>query len=116
MIVTAAETYQIILGNNWLKKVKAIINMDSETMTFTSRGRKFRVPINTTKGVLPDVIDEETEQPPRRDEVEDDEPYLNLDKIFHTENVDKEMAEDVNEQDDTACKASSDAFWGSQEE
>src|SRR5277367_3752919 len=116
MIVTAAETYQIILGNNWLKKVKAIINMDSETMMFTSRGRKFRVPINTTKGVLPDVVDEKTEQPPRRDEIEDEEPYLNLDEIFHTENVDEEMVENINEGDDMASEASSDVFWGSQEE
>ena len=72
--------------------------------------------INTTKGVLPDVVDEETEQPPRRDEVEDEEPYLNLDEIFHTENVDEEMAENINEKDDTASEASSDTFWGSQEE
>ena len=38
MIVTASETYQIILGNNWLKKAKANINLEAETMTFTSRG------------------------------------------------------------------------------
>ena len=39
MIVTASETYQIILGNNWLKKAKANINQEAETMTFTSRGQ-----------------------------------------------------------------------------
>ena len=116
MIVTAAETYQIILGNNWLKKVKAIINMDSETMTFTSRGRKFRVPINTTKGVLPDVVDEETEPQPRRDEVDDEEPYLNLDEIFHTENVDEGLPDTGNEVEDTVSEVSSDAFWGDQED
>ena len=116
MIVTAAETYQIILGNNWLKKVKAIINMGSKTMTFTSRGRKFCVPINTTKGVLPDVVDEETEPQPRRDEVDDEEPYLNLDEIFHTENVDEGLPDTGNEVEDTVSEVSSDAFWGDQED
>ena len=41
MIITASETYQIILGNNWLKKAKTNINLEAETMTFTSRGRRF---------------------------------------------------------------------------
>ena len=39
MIVTASETYQIILRNNWLKKAKANINLEAEMMTFTSRGQ-----------------------------------------------------------------------------
>ena len=38
MIITVLETYQIILGNNWLKKAKANINLEAETMTFISRG------------------------------------------------------------------------------
>src|SRR5665213_2115831 len=55
MIVTASETYQIILENNWLKKAKANINLETETITFTSRGRRFQVPVNTMKRVHPDI-------------------------------------------------------------
>ena len=102
MIVTVSETYQIILGNNWLMKAKANINLEAETMTFTSRGRRFRVPVNTTKGVCPDIVDQETEWESRRNEIEDEEPYLNIGEIFQsnkpqqeTENYYTETVEDT---------------------
>ncbi len=85
MIVTASETYQIILGNNWLVKAKANIDLQRECMTFLSRGRKFRVPVSTTKGVRPDIVDQETHWQLRRNEVEDEEPYLNIDEIFQAQ-------------------------------
>jgi len=38
MNVSNAETYDIILGNDWLKKAQAKINVTTEKMTITARG------------------------------------------------------------------------------
>ena len=110
MIVTASETYQIILGNNWLFKAKANIDLQRECMTFLSRGRKFRVPVSTTKGVRPDIVDEETDWQPRRNEVEDEEPYLNIDEIFQAEESVQQ------EQEETPSETTEDTEWSNEEE
>ena len=47
--------------------------------------------MNTTKGVHPDIVDPETEWEPRRNEVEDEEPYLNIGEIFQSNEPQQEM-------------------------
>src|ERR1700748_399352 len=53
MIVTNAQTYHTVLGNNWLKKARAGINFETQRMTFWNHGRKFSIPLDIRRGVTP---------------------------------------------------------------
>ena len=53
MIVVQTTTYEVILGNDWTKKAKVVIDIDAEKMKITRRGRSSIVPISIDKGVRP---------------------------------------------------------------
>ena len=55
MIVSNAEMYGIILEMNWLTKAKAKIDAEAQRMIFVSHGRKFSVPLDIRRGVLPRI-------------------------------------------------------------
>jgi hypothetical protein len=79
MIVTDARSYNAVLGNSWLKKAKARIDLDAQRLIFTNHGRKFCVPLDIQKGVVPKLTqrpeDEESEE---EDEMTPGEAHLNV--------------------------------------
>ena len=60
-VVVQTTTYEIILGNDWLKKAKASIDYNSEKMKITWKGRSWLIPFNVDKGVRPEYQEEEEE-------------------------------------------------------
>ena len=64
VIVTSATNYDILIGNQWLHKARAIIDLNAQQMQILYRGQKMRIPINVNKGVLPKMEEgqEEDEQ------------------------------------------------------
>jgi deoxyuridine 5'-triphosphate nucleotidohydrolase len=61
VIVTSATNYDILIGNQWLHKAKAVIDLNAQKMQINYRGRKVRVSINVHKGVLPEMEEEDEE-------------------------------------------------------
>src|SRR5438034_5122649 len=45
VVVTEAETYSVIVGNDWLRKVKANIDYKTSTMTISWKGKEAKVPV-----------------------------------------------------------------------
>ena len=45
VVVTEAETYSVIVGNDWLRKVKANIDYETSTMTMNWKGKEAEVPV-----------------------------------------------------------------------
>jgi len=45
VVVTDAQSYSAIVGNDWLSKVNALIDYQSSMMTITWRGQELRVPV-----------------------------------------------------------------------
>ena len=80
MIVTDARTYEIILGNDWLTKAGAVLNLRTERMQINWRGREFRIPLNLRKGILPGIVDDENDKEDLEDDLEndleDEKPYI----------------------------------------
>ena len=68
--VSESTTYDLIIGNNWLKKGGAIIDYNAQELQLTWRGRKARFAIDIERGIRPafkeqpveDQSDEESEQ------------------------------------------------------
>ena len=58
VIVTNATNYDILIGNQWLHKAKAMIDLSAQKMQIVYRGRKIRIPINVHKGVHPEIEEE----------------------------------------------------------
>ena len=59
VIVTQTTSYDIILGNDWLAKSRAVIDLNAEKMKITWRGRTWQIPLNLQKGVRPEMIEDE---------------------------------------------------------
>src|ERR1700748_1243028 len=53
MIVVETDSYDVVLGNDFLKQVNAIVDFNAEKMRIKYRGRRFEVPLNINKGVRP---------------------------------------------------------------
>ena len=53
MIVVQTTTYEVILGNEWLKKAHATVDLNAEKMKITHRGKSFLIPLNIDKGIRP---------------------------------------------------------------
>ena len=71
MIVTESQEYNVLLGNRWLKQVKANINYDNSSMNIEYQGRRHTIPITCTQRLDPlqyTVIDSQDEL-----ELEDEE-------------------------------------------
>src|SRR5271163_2547131 len=64
MIVVQTTTYKVILGNEWLKKAQAVIDLNAEKIKITRRGRTYLIPLNIDKGIRPRF-----EEAPENDEV-----------------------------------------------
>jgi gag-polyprotein putative aspartyl protease len=63
MIIVQTTTYEVILGNEWLKKAHAIVDLNAEKMKITHRGKSFLIPLNIDKGIRPkfEEVNEEEE-------------------------------------------------------
>jgi hypothetical protein len=67
VVVTEAETYSVIVGNDWLRKVKANTDYETSTMTISWKGKEARVPVeyqsvSDAKQVEEDEEEEEEEK------------------------------------------------------
>src|SRR3954454_24264349 len=59
------NSYKVVLGNTWLKKVRAILDFGALKMRFSWKGRMFDVALDINRGIRPKFIDDE-----ERDEYE----------------------------------------------
>src|SRR5207249_11916507 len=76
-IVIDTDSYDLVLGNTWLRKVRAILDFGALKMQFTWKGRTFDVAIDIHRGIRPRFIDDEedgeynivqvTNKPPRNE-------------------------------------------------
>src|SRR3954462_8251562 len=57
-MVVNTNSYDLVLGNTWLRKAKAIVNLDALKMRFTWKGRTFDVPIDINRGIRPRFVDD----------------------------------------------------------
>src|SRR5947208_11733719 len=55
MVVTESTSYDIILGNKWLNKAKAVIDLNASKMRIDWKGRRFIIPLNLEKGIRPEM-------------------------------------------------------------
>ena len=53
MIVTNSAEYNVLLGNEWLKKVNANINYGSSTITIKYEGLQQEIPVTCTQKLDP---------------------------------------------------------------
>ena len=63
VMVVKVSTYHLLLGNDWLGKAGAIIDMAAQKMQINWKGRKMQIPINLSKGVLPELEEPEEKEP-----------------------------------------------------
>jgi hypothetical protein len=73
-VVTAATTYQVILGNEWIDKVQANIDFKTKKLKMIWKGRKIQLTFDIRKGLVDES--EEIEEDEEEEEQEDKEPYL----------------------------------------
>src|SRR5208282_5030261 len=57
-IVVDTATYDLILGNEWLVKAKATVDLNAEAMRITWKGKRYEVPLNMDRGVKPRIIED----------------------------------------------------------
>ena len=62
MIVVDTTSYEVILRNEFLKKVNATIDFNAEKMHIHYRGRRFEIPIDIRKGIHPLIIQESEDE------------------------------------------------------
>ncbi|GBB91667.1 hypothetical protein RclHR1_19010001 [Rhizophagus clarus] len=94
MVVTEAETYSVIVGNDWLRKVKANIDYETSTMTINWKGKEARVPVeyqlvSDAKQVerVEEEEDSEEEEEKEIENEDEDEEYEEVeleDRLFYT--------------------------------
>ena len=58
-IVVDTATYDLILGNEWLAKAKATVDLNAEAMRISWKGKRYEIPLNLDRGVKPRIITEE---------------------------------------------------------
>src|SRR6266480_3198424 len=49
VVVTDAQSYSVIVGNDWLSKVKALIDYQNSVMMITWQGQDFEIPVEYTE-------------------------------------------------------------------
>src|SRR6185437_11673892 len=54
MVVTDSKEYNVLLGNTWLKHVKAVINYDTDQCLIEVDEETQRIPIVYTRKINPD--------------------------------------------------------------
>src|SRR3954466_14248489 len=62
MIVVDIISYEVVLRNEFLKKVNATIDFNAEKMRIRYRGRRFEIPIDIRKGIHPPMIQESEDE------------------------------------------------------
>src|SRR5215469_11398446 len=79
MIVTNSAEYNVLLGNEWLKKVNANINYGSSTITIKYEGLQQKIPVTCTQKLDPTkyIVIDTTEELELEDEEENENytPY-----------------------------------------
>jgi hypothetical protein len=95
MVVTEAETYSVIVGNDWLRKVKANIDYKTSTMTMNWKGKEIRVPVEyqlvTDAKQIEEVEEEDSEEEEEVEDEDEDEEYEEVeleDRLFYTALID----------------------------
>ena len=63
MIVTNANSYDVILGNEWLVKANAIIDLNAAAMRITCHGKEINVPLDLYRGIRPPIRKQEEKEP-----------------------------------------------------
>ena len=58
-IITNATSYELILGNEWLRKARAVVDLNAEKMKITWKGRSWKIPININKGIRPEIEEDD---------------------------------------------------------
>ena len=61
-LVTQSTTYELILGNVWLHKARAIIDLHTRKMRISNKGKAYDVPLDTTRGIRPELVNPEEER------------------------------------------------------
>ena len=49
VVVTDAQSYSVIVGNDWLSKVKALIDYQNSVMMITWQGQDLEIPVKYTE-------------------------------------------------------------------
>src|SRR3954471_23810816 len=62
VMVINMNSYNLVLGNTWLRKAKAIVNLDALKIRFIWKGRTFDVPIDINRGIRPRFVDDGDEE------------------------------------------------------
>ena len=58
-MVIEVDSYDLILGMNWLTKAKAIVDLGARKMKIMWKERSLLIPIDTERGILPELEEEE---------------------------------------------------------
>ena len=109
VIVTTSDTYAAIVGNDWLRKVKASIDMNNHKMVMQWKGKIIKVPIESqemphhrTSIEVPVIendeeIEEELEEESEEESEEEYEEETNLNEqiYYHAEFVTEEVAIEI---------------------
>ena len=60
--VTHSTTYDFILGTSWLAKAKATVDIHARKMRINWRDQKFDIPIDITRGIMPEVQEVDSDE------------------------------------------------------
>ena len=61
-MVIKATSYDILIGNDWLTKVRAIIDMDARQMQIRWKGRKYLIPLDLERGIRPQMAEDNEDE------------------------------------------------------
>jgi hypothetical protein len=111
VIVTTSDTYAAIVGNDWLRKVKAAIDMNNHKMVMQWKGKIIEVPVESqdmphhrTSIEVPviendddEIEDEDEDEQEDESEEEEYEEEVNLNEqiFYHTEFVTEKIATEI---------------------
>src|SRR6201985_1103138 len=60
-IVVDTTSYDLVIGNNWLKRTRAVVDLGASKMRITWKGRKYEIPIDLTRGIRPQMVESDDE-------------------------------------------------------
>ena len=75
-VVTSADTYDLILGNDWISKAKAVMDFRKHKLQITWKGRTYAIPLDIHKGIRPERQVKKVESEEEIDEEPDAEIYV----------------------------------------
>jgi len=91
MIVTNSAEYNVLLGNEWLKKVNANIDYGRNIVTIKYEGQQQEIPVTCTQRLDPTkytVIDPTEELELEEEEVENNTPFYKAEMVKSTFQID----------------------------